>query len=181
MTTFDLVAGESPLYLVLTVLGAILAVWEIARRRPPTIRFDVRPARLATAGALLAAYFLAPLPFLGAVEASDSYSVKTLREVSARAGRAVSLDRTAFVSTPTGGAVQLWTGERVRAVGRLPAHDGTVSLHGTFLAPDVLRVDRLAEHRRDRDWPSYLALVLLALVWARPLLGARPPTVGRAG
>jgi len=178
MTSFDLVAGESPIYLALTILGALLAVWEIARRRRPTIGLDLRPARLAAAGAFLAAYFLAPLPFLGAVEASDSYSVKTLREVSARAGRAVSLDRTAFISTPAGGALQLWTGERLRAVGPVPTHDATVSLEGTFLAPDVLRIDRLAEHRRDRDWPSYLALVLLALVWARPLRLAPPRRSG---
>jgi hypothetical protein len=59
----------------------------------------------------------------------------------------------------------------VRATGDLPAHDATVSLEGTFLAPDLLRVDRLFEHRQNRDWPSYLALLLLALVWARPFLG----------
>jgi hypothetical protein len=179
MTTFDLVVGESPVYLALTILGAILAAWEIARRRP-TIPFDLRPARLAAALALLAAYFLAPLPFLGAVEASDSYSVKTLREVSARAGRAVELDRTAFVATPAGGTIRLWTGEVVRAVGPVPDHDATLSLRGTFLAPDVLRVDRMAEQRRDRDWPTYLALVLLALLWARPLPGARPAADDRA-
>jgi hypothetical protein len=181
MTSFDLVVGESPVTLALTILGALLVAGEIARRRRPTIGLDLRSARLAAAGALLAGYFLAPLPFLGAVENSDSYSVKTLREVSARTGRTIGLDRTAFVSTPTGGAVQLWTGERVRAVGTVPDHDATVSLHGTFLAPDVLRVDRLAEHRTHRDWPSYLALVLLALVWARSLLDGRPGTDGRAG
>jgi hypothetical protein len=180
MTTFDLVAGESPVYLALTITGALLVAGEIVRRRPPRIGLHLRPARLAAAGAFLVAYFLAPLPFLGAVLASDSYSVKTLREVSAREGRSVHLDRTAFVATPAGGALQLWTGERVRAVGPVPAHDATVSLHGTFLAPDVLRVDRLAEQRQDRDWPSYLALILLALLWVRPLLGARPETDERA-
>lgn len=73
-------------------------------------------------------------------------------------------------AAPAGGFIQLWTGERVRAAGPLPDHDATVSLYGTFLAPDLLRVDRLFEHRQGRDWPSYLALVLLALVWARPKL-----------
>jgi len=100
--------------------------------------------------------------------------VKTLREVDARAGRAVGLDRTAFLAAPAGGFIQLWTGERVRATGPLPDHDATVSLYGTFLAPDVLRVDRLFEHRHGRDWPSYLALVLLALVWARPIRRRAP-------
>jgi hypothetical protein len=174
MTSFDLLPGESVVYLVLSIFGAGLLAWEIAARGRTRLGFDLRPKRLAAAGALLAAYFLAPLPFLGAIESSDSYSVKTLREVDARPGRTIGLDRTAFVATPAGGRIRLWTGEEVRATGPLPAHDATVSLHGTFLAPDVLRVDRLVEHRHDRDWPSYLALVLLALVWARPLLGASP-------
>ena len=155
--------------------------WEIARPRGAAVPSTCgRDASLA-AGALLAAYLLAPLPFLGAIESSDSYSVKTLREVEARPGRRVSLDRTAFLATPAGGFVQLWTGERVRATGSLPAHDAIVSLHGTFLEPDVLRIDRLVEHRRNRDWPSYLGLVLLALVFVRgasaaPQPGASPGT-----
>jgi hypothetical protein len=171
MTRFELLPGESPVYLVLTVAGALLVAFEIARPRGRLTGLDLRPARLAAAVALLAAYFLVPLPFLGAVEASDSYSVKTLREVDARAGRTVGLDRTAFEAVPSGGFVRLWTGERVRTAGAVPDHDATVSLYGTFLAPDVLRADRLVEHRQRRDWPSYLALVLLALVWARPVLG----------
>jgi len=174
MTGFDLVPGESLVYLVLTVVGALLVAFEIARPRGAPTGLDLRPSRLAAAGALLVAYFLFPLPFLGAVEASDSYSVKTLREVDARAGHAVGLDRTAFLAAPAGGFIRLWTGEQVRATGPLPDHDATVSLYGTFLAPDVLRVDRLFEHRHGRDWPSYLALVLLALVWARPIRRRAP-------
>jgi hypothetical protein len=175
MTSFELLPGESPVYLVLAVAGALLVVWELTRPLRADLGFVLRPCRLAGAAALLAAYLVFPLPFFGAVEASGSYSVKTLREMKARPGRTVSLDRTAFLATPAGGLVQLWTGERVRATGEVPGHDATVSLHGTFLAPDVLRVDRLFEHRQDRDWPSYVALLLLAAVWARPL--SRP---GRA-
>lgn len=174
MTSFDLLPGESPVYFVLTVAGLLLVGWEITRRHPAPIAFDLRLARLGAAGALLVAYLVFPLPFLGAIEESGSYSVKVLREVEARAGRTVSLDRTAFLATPAGGFVQLWTGERVRATGELPDHDATVSLRGTFLAPDVLRVDRLFEHRQDRDWPSYAGLLLLGLLWARPLVGRGP-------
>lgn len=173
MTSFDLIAGESLVYLALSIGGALLVAWEIARlRRTPAV-FDLHPRRLASAATLVAAYLVAPLPFLGAIEASDSYSVKTLRERDARAGRVVNLDRTGFLATPAGGYVQLWTGERVRATGALPTHDATVSLNGTFLESDVLRVDRLVEHRRSRDWPSYLGLLLLALVFLRGALGPR--------
>jgi hypothetical protein len=173
MTSFDLLPGESAVYVVLAAAGALLVAWELARPRNAIVGFVPASPRVAASAAFLAAYLLFPLCFLGAVEASGSYSVKTLREVEARPGRTVSLDRTAFLATPSGGIVQLWTGERVRATGDLPAHDATVSLHGTFLAPDVLRVDRLFEHRQNRDWPSYVALLLLAAVWVRPLWPSR--------
>jgi len=178
MTSFDLLPGASPVYLVLAAAGALLGAWELTRPRNADLGFVLSPSRLVASAALLAAYFAFPLPFLGAVEASGSYSVRVLREVAARPGRTVSLDRTAFLATPAGGLVQLWTGERVRATGDVPSHDATVSLEGTFLAPDVLRVDRLFEHRRDRDWPSYVALLLLAAVWARPRRLFRRPAGG---
>jgi hypothetical protein len=104
--------------------------------------------------------------------------VKTLREVAARPGRTVRLDRTAFHATPGGGLVHLWTGEDVRATGELPVHDAMVSLEGTFLTPGVLRIDRLFVHGQNRDWPSYVALVMLALLWARPRLPVRRVRAG---
>ncbi|MCG6926611.1 MAG: hypothetical protein LJF30_15040 [Acidobacteria bacterium] len=173
MTSFDLINGEGRLILVFTVLGALLVGWEIARWRPPAIRLDLRPKRLALAAVLGTAYLLVPLAFLDGVEASDSYSVKTLREVSARPGRTVGLDRTSFIAGPNGGTVEMWNGERLRVTGPVPDHDARVSLYGTFLEPDLLRVDRYVEHRRSRDWPSYLALLLLAALWLRPLLPVR--------
>jgi hypothetical protein len=176
MTSFNLLPGESPVYLVLAIAGALLVLWELTRPRNASLGFVLSPRRLSAGGALLVAYLVFPLPFLGAIEASGSYSVNVLREVDARPGRGVSLDRTAFLATPAGGFVQLWTGERVRATGDLPRHDATVSLHGTFLAPDLLRVDHLVEHRQHRDWPSYVALVLLAAVWLRPSGRVPAPT-----
>jgi hypothetical protein len=167
MTSFELLPGESPVYLLLTIGGVLVVLWDLARSRGVTVGWERRPRRWAFAAALGAAYLIAPLPFLGSIEASDSYSVKTLREKDARTGRRVSLDRAHFVASPAGGVLELWTGERVRATGALPDHDATVSLHGTFLAPDVLRADELVEPRRNRDWPSYLGLGLLALVFVR--------------
>jgi hypothetical protein len=173
MTTFNLVHGEGWPVLVLTLLGAALVIWEIVRWRPPAIRLDPRARRLVPAAALLGAYLLAPLPFLGAVQASDSYSVKTLRDVSRRVGRTVGLDRTTFLSTPEGDFVEMWNGERVRVTGSVPSHDARISLYGTFLETDLLRVDRYAVHRGGRDWPSYVALMLLAVLWVRPWLPPR--------
>ena len=56
MTSFDWIAGESAVYLALTLGGALLVAWEIARpHRTPAV-FDLRPPRLAAAALLLAAY-----------------------------------------------------------------------------------------------------------------------------
>jgi hypothetical protein len=168
MTSFGLFSGDGTIVLALTAAGGLLMAWELVRRRMASVDLDLRPRRLAAAASLCLAYFLAPLPFLPAIEATDSYSVKTLREVSRRPGRAVSLDRTAFLSTPDGGVLEVWTGERLRATGVTPGHDARVSLRGTFLSPDLLRIDSLVEHRESRDWPSYIALAMLVLLWIRP-------------
>jgi hypothetical protein len=170
MTTFNLVPEDSLVLPVLGVAGAVLVAWEIARPRLARLGFVRSPRRLAVAAGVLVLYFVAPLPFLPAIEASDSYSVKTLREVSQRPGREVWFDRTAFHAGPNGGTLEIWTGETLRVVGEVPDHDARVSLEGTFLEPDLLRVDRLHEHRANRDWPSYLALALLAGLWAAPPL-----------
>ena len=175
MTSFELLPGESPVYLLLTIAGVLLVLWDIARRRDGGVGWERRPRSWAAAAALATAYLVAPLPFLSGIEASDSYSVKTLRERDERSGRRVSLDRVHFVASPAGGFLELWTGERVRATGALPDHDATVSLHGTFLAPDVLRADVLVEQRRNRDWPSYLGLGLLALVFLRGIIPPMRP------
>ena len=178
MTSFELLPGESPVYLLLTIAGVLLVLWDIARRRDGAVGWERRPRSWVVAAALALAYLAAPLPFLSGIEASDSYSVKTLRETDERTGRRVSLDRVHFAASPAGGFLELWTGERVRATGLLPDHDATVSLHGTFLAPDVLRADVLVEQRRNRDWPSYLGLGLLALVFLRGIIPPMRPPLG---
>jgi hypothetical protein len=53
-----------------------------------------------------------------------------------------------------------------------------VSLHGTFLAPDVVRADELVEKRQNRDWPSYAGLALLALVFLRGIIPPMRPALG---
>lgn len=173
MTHFDLIHGEHVVVRALTLAGALLVAWELMRPRLAVVSLDLRPRRLALAAAFGAAYFLAPLPFFAPLEASDSYSVQTVREVDRRAGRVALFDRATFHATPDGGRLEIWSGERLRVVGLALGHDARVSLRGTFLAPDVLRVDSFAEHHQDRDWPSYVALALLALVWLRPQVGRR--------
>lgn len=168
MSCFELLNGEGLHILLLSLAGAALVAWEILRPHRPRLGLVLRPRRLAGAGLLLIAYFLFPLPFLDAVERSDSYSVRTLRHPAERPGRQIGVDRTDFLKTPEGGLLDLWTGERIRVSGPMPDHDARVSLRGTFLEPHLLHIDGFAEHHTQRDWPSYLALGLLAVLWVAP-------------
>src|SRR5512143_1343174 len=59
MTSFDLVPGESLVYLVLAAAGALLVAWELARPRS-AIGFALTPRRLAGSAVLLAAYVVFP-------------------------------------------------------------------------------------------------------------------------
>lgn len=166
----------------LSVAGALLVAWEIFRPRLPALDLDIRPVRLAAAGTLLVVYAVIPLAFLSSIEASNSYSVSTLRHAGQRRAERVRLDRTTFRRTAGGGHVDLWTGEVVRATGTVPAHDARVSLSGTFVEADLLRVERFVEHRQHRDWTTYVALAMLLVLWARPYLGrlSRPAPTHRA-
>ena len=177
MTSFDLISGEGVLMASLSIAGALLVAWEIVRPRLQSLDLDIRPVRVAAAGTLLVAYAVIPLAFLGSIEASNSYSVSTLRQADRRRGESVSLDRTMFRATAGGGEVHLWTGEVVRATGTVPASDARLSLSGTFLESDLLRVDRFVQHRQHIDWQTYLALAMLSVLWAWPHLARRSPAV----
>jgi hypothetical protein len=175
MTRFEWIASDASPVLALAVLGGLVALADLVRPAAPVVGFARSVGRWTAAAAFLAAYFVLPIPFLPAIEASDSYSTRTIREIAQRPGRRVSLDRTVFQWGADGaGYVWLWTGERIRAVGPLPPQPtARVSFHGTFLASDVVRIDSLKVHRGDRDLPTYLGLLLLGLLWIRPTVARR--------
>ena len=175
-TRFGLFANEGALNLALTAAGLGLILWELLRAPLPRIGLTRAPRRVAVAALLAALYLTAPLAVLGNVEASDSYSIATLRDVAGRTGCTVELDRARFRHTPIADYLELWTGERLRVTGRVLDHDAPVSLRGVFTGPHELRIDAIVEHRFDRDWPSYAALALLAVLLARGFLPDRSAT-----
>jgi hypothetical protein len=167
MTRFDLVADESLTNVGLTLGGLGLVVWELRRPPRPTPLVWLEPRRLAAASLLVLVYLTAPLAALDAVEANAGGPVATLRAAD-RTGRTLELDRAHYLDAPgPGGRVRLWTGEHLATTGLDLEHDARVSLRGVFLGSGKLRIDALAEHRLNRDWPSYLGLALLAALWMR--------------
>ncbi len=52
MTSFELLPGESPVYVLLTIAGVLLVLWDIARRRDGAVGWERRPRSWAVAAAL---------------------------------------------------------------------------------------------------------------------------------
>jgi hypothetical protein len=166
---------ESAVSVALTLAGGAWIAWVVARRaRLPEL--CLAPRRLVAAGLLGAAWLLAPLAGMRAAEAADLHFVATLRHAAGRSGRPLELDRNAFEPDAGGGAIVVWTGERLRAEGLDLAAPATVSLRGHFLDPTRLAVDSAHVHWNGfRDGASYVglgALLVYSMRGRRPKPGA---------
>lgn len=162
---------ESSITLVLSLGGLVYLGWEAARRLParPQPALRLKPWwRPILALGLFVAYLSAPLAFREAALASDSHSIRTLREVDRREGRRVAFDQVEYRPRPGGGVVTSFAGETLRVRGNVPASPSLISLRGRFVDEETVRARRVFVHRRGfRDAASVLGLVLLALVWLR--------------
>ena len=173
---FGLFWPEGMPSVALTALGLGYALW--AWRHVPAAPRGLAMPRgrvLAFGGLCAVAYLALPLALMGGPEAADNYSVRTLRQVAARPGRAVAFDRARFEPAPGGGTLTTFAGEAVRLVGpAVPGTAGTVSIRGRFLDRRTVFVEAAHVHWPwARDLASYLGLGLILLVWLRrPGVGA---------
>lgn len=151
---------EDAMTWALSGLGAVYAIRAFIRERPVAAP---RPARPAWAAPVLLTYLALPVAFMPAVERADLHFVRTLAHPHARPGQRVEIDRNAL--TP-GGHLRVWTGERLRLSGTLPAAPATVSVRGRFTAPDQIAVTALHTHPPGlRDYLSYAGLLIVAGWW----------------
>lgn len=161
---------ENPITYVLVILGVafVLREWVRGGGRPVPPRLG-EPAKLGAAFALLAAYAFLPLALMGGLEASDSHSIRTLREKELRPGREAAFDRVGYSPGEGAGKIGTFGGEEIVVVGPLPREPGVVSLRGTFTSPDTLLVSDAWVHRAElRAYFSYAGLALLVLFWLFP-------------
>ena len=129
----------------------------------------IRPgeARLAGVVLLLVAYVLIPLFLLhGPIEA-DAHSLKALCTSVEQVGDRVALDRAQYVETPDGPRLKYYGGRvQMQAEGLDVQPPSTVSVRGVLTGADTIRVtDHHLHASRLRDYPSYLGLAFIAVVW----------------
>ncbi|MFQ5466707.1 MAG: hypothetical protein ACE5DS_01095 [Kiloniellaceae bacterium] len=176
LLNFGLFWPEGAPSVALTAAGVGYGLW--AWRHVPAAPRELTVPRgrmLALGGLCAVAYLALPLALMSGPEAADNHSVRTLREVAARPGRAVAFDRARFEPAPGGGTLTTFAGEAVRLTGpAVPGTAGTVSIRGRFLDPHTVFVEAAHVHWPwARDMASYLGLGLVLLVWLRrPGVGA---------
>ena len=129
-----------------------------------------RGRRLLLVGFLLLVYGLAPLALLSGPKEADNHSIGTLSDRANRAGRAVAFDRAPILHRDGRIMLKAPDGEVLLLEGPALPAVGKASLRGRFRDADSVVVEAYHEHWGvARDYPTLLALVLIAVLWAKAL------------
>lgn len=173
LVNFGLYWPEDAPTLALTGLGVVFFVYAWWRLpEPPSDLVRPRGRRAALAALALLAYVLLPPAFMPALRAADSHFVGTLMARDERPGRPVEFDRIRYVDDggPGGGALVVWTGERLAATGLTPEGTTKVSVRGRFVDETTVEILELRTHPPgQRDLASVAGLLLVLAWWLRSL------------
>jgi hypothetical protein len=124
--------------------------------------------RLGLAAVCLTAYLVLPLVLWHGPYAADNYFIKTLRERHARAGRYIEMDRANYVSHAEEASMFSLVGEAIRVQGPPQDHTAKISIEGTFLDAETVRIENIHLHWPwFRDGSSYIGLMWLGVLWLK--------------
>ena len=141
----------------------------------PVVLMLRKRRRVLLALAFLLAWAITPLVFLTGPENQDNHFVRTLRATELREGRAIELDRAEYFVEGGREYVRTYTGEKLAVIGQTLGHSGTVSVRGTFVDAQTIRIHERHEHSGAwRDWASILGLTLLLGLWMVGLWRSSP-------
>ncbi|MDH3600659.1 MAG: hypothetical protein OEU26_13575, partial [Candidatus Tectomicrobia bacterium] len=160
---------------VFTLSGLIYMIRAIRRQPVRPTAPCVRPLwQWVAAVGLAAAYILGPIGLRHGPYARDNHYVQTLRNHAQRPGRQVEMDRRPYTPRDHGATVSTVVGEQIRVSSQPLPHAATVSVRGTFIDPNTIRIDALHVHWPwFRDGASYLGIILLVVVWLKPVYHER--------
>ncbi|ETW96278.1 MAG: hypothetical protein ETSY1_27280 [Candidatus Entotheonella factor] len=158
---------ESLTTILCTVLGVIYLLWAMLHRsRPKPTLPSSRTRRWTLATICTAAYFLLPFAFWHGPYAADNHFMKTLRERDVRADRYIEMDRADYARLETGAKVFSLVGEGINVQEPLRETASKISVKGTFVDAETIRIDQLQIHwPRFRDGASYIGLIWLVVLW----------------
>jgi hypothetical protein len=172
-TNWGLFWPESIATYSLTALGLACVVWywRPALRQPLGL---VRPDafRLVGGGVLLVGYFTVPFLLLQGPLGADASSLKTLSGSASQVGHRAALDRVQYVDAREGPRLETYRGRKQMQVEGLEVQPpATVSVRGVLVAENKIRVtDHHVHIGRLRDYPSYVGLAFIAILWVNAVM-----------
>lgn len=176
LTCFELFWPESVPTYFLTAFGLIYLVvnWRPSIRFPFDVK--IRPfTRIYMLIVLIAIYFILPFFLLNGPKEANNHFVKTLSSRNDRSGSYVELDRVIYVPKPSGDVLGTFAKEEIRVEGIKLDHSASVSVRGTFVGTDLIRVSEKHVHARwFRSGASYMGLGLVGLLWSILLIKSVP-------
>jgi len=168
---FDLFSVASSTTLLLTIWGGGYAII-VCKKAFSTISplNKVSSCRWRSSLAFLALYLWLPAFFISDPWDADTGYCRTLYLKGDRPGRFIEFDRVPFVASPDGGYLDIpLSGEKVFLDGVPLKEDGSLSVKGTFLAPDKVAVTTYrVEPKTFRDSATYAGLLYVGLAWLVP-------------
>lgn len=174
-TNWGLFWPESTATYMLTAVGLAYVVWHwpLGVRQKPELIWPGVP-RLFGSALLLVGYFAAPFALLQGPIRADAHSIRTLRESDARVGHPVELDRVQYVEARKGPRLVHYRGSVLLRAENLDIEPpATVSVRGVIAGENKVRVTDHHVHAGSlRDYPSYLGLAFIAVVWMGALATA---------
>ncbi len=169
LINFDLFWPEQvPSYLLTAFgLGYIAYVW--VREGPEPLPLpSFQPMRVLLTVSAFLVWVAGPVMFLTTIEAENLHDTQTLRSVSDRTDKPISVDRNAVVETVDGNhLLSHWTGEEwTLLIPTNPPSEGTISLRGQFVDATTIAVSEVKQHRNGlRGWFTYGGLLLILMWW----------------
>ena len=172
LLSFGWVWPDGVLITLLSLVGLAVGTWVLIHPGSRAINVQFKPpSRLVAAIVLLLLYMLSPMALTDGPLSANFMSMATLKAKQHRVGSEVRIDREPYQHRAVGDVVITLAGEPLHIVGDRRATSSQVSLIGTFVDSDAIRVYRLHEfHTPWRDFASYVGLVLVSLVWTTALI-----------
>ena len=133
--------------------------------------------RVSAIFGLIAAYFALPLLLLQAPVEADTHYLETLSNLEENVGSWVEIDRPRYLIRDGNPLLSYFSGAgEVRVVNMDVAAPATVSVRGSVIAADTLRVEEFHVHSNwSRDTASYVGLTLILILWITALVRTSLP------
>lgn len=171
LTNFSLIWPEDFITQVLTFLGlGILILYGIRDWKKPVV-FSMSLKKIIPSLFLLILYLGLPSVFLDGPKKANNHYASTLLSVDERPGKYIELDRSRFRLQDK--TIRIFTGERLRASGKIPEEDGMVSFRGHFIDNFTVEITEYHIHSQLRDMSSKLALAGVLVIWLAALIRKR--------